>query len=208
MLEKYWAKANSGAQFSDLLRLDLLYQWGGVYVDSDLRLLKPLDDLINKFDFFIASEDGRSPSNALIGARTAHPAIRSLIEELLLNEPDWSLPPNETTGPVLFARALKCNKDITMLPRETFYSYKGHQHYKRVHRHSYGEHLWAHLCKAQSSHQTTFLGWGSTTKDLVKQTLDIGFRIWHRIKSLVPSGSCQPKKRGSQISIPFLPTNS
>ena len=67
-LERYWPKANSGAQLSDLLRLDVLYKWGGVYLDGDMRLLKPLDELAERFDFFIASHDGMVPINALIGA--------------------------------------------------------------------------------------------------------------------------------------------
>ena len=74
-LERYWQKANSGAQLSDLLRLDVLYKWGGVYLDGDMRLLKPLDDLADKFEFFVASHEGLVPINAIVGARKGHPGI-------------------------------------------------------------------------------------------------------------------------------------
>src|SRR5882762_7553453 len=57
-LAKYLSRARSGAQRADLIRLDALYTYGGVYLDSDVNVLRPFDDLIREYDFFIASEDG------------------------------------------------------------------------------------------------------------------------------------------------------
>lgn len=90
LLEKYWSKVNSGAQLADLIRLDIIYKWGGVYVDGDMRLLKPLDVLVEEYDIFFASAFGDNLEGALIGSRRAHRLIRTLIDDLLLNEPDWS----------------------------------------------------------------------------------------------------------------------
>ena len=118
LLEHYWPKANSGAQLADLVRLDVLHKYGGVYVDSDLRLLKPLDSLVESFDFFIASEDGQCLTNALIGARKESQIIRFLIDILRNHEPDWTLPPNITTGPEFFSQHLKWKAEVTVLPRE------------------------------------------------------------------------------------------
>lgn len=192
-LEKYWPKVNSGAQLSDLMRLDVLHRWGGVYVDSDMRLLKPLDDLADRFGFFVASHDGMVPINALIGAQRGHPAIQALVEELLANEPDWSLPPDRTTGPDIFVRILRWNKHVTVLPRETFYSYGPDEtHARKNHRHSYGEHLWEYSWKEKDyalAMQTRSVGWRSAAKRFAKPGLVAGFRIWRRIKSLDPSTS-------------------
>lgn len=196
LLEKYWSKANSGAQYADLLRLDVLYRFGGVYVDSDLRLLKPLDDLAQKFDFFIASEDGHHLSNGLIGARKECPILRHLIEQLVNNEPNWSLPPNITTGPNFFTHHLKWRKEITVLPRETFYPYPAHLLKKpKVHRHSYGEHLWMgswvlEQASVRPSSESRFQHWRSDllkwAKPYVKKTLSCGFQVWRRLKSVDP----------------------
>lgn len=198
-MEKYWPKVTSGAQFADLLRLDLVYKWGGVYVDSDLLLLKPLDELINKYDCFLASEDGTYLTNALIAAEKAHPAILAVIEELLSNEPDWGLPPWITTGPELFSRVLKSNKAITVLPRETFYSYNWDEpDSKRTHRHSYGEHLWAkswwnaEKVRDQSKTLNRFLSWKTLVKRFVKLTLATVRRIWRQIGSVEISASKRP----------------
>ena len=140
LLEQYWEKTKSGAQFADLLRLDLLYRFGGVYVDGDLRLFRPLDSLIERFEFFIASEDGVRPTNALMGARKDSPVLRYLIDHLRTNEPDWNLPPNVTTGPDFLSHHLRWRNDVTLLPREVFYPYNwDHVGQKKIHRHSYGE---------------------------------------------------------------------
>ena len=75
-----------------------------------MRLLKPLDELAERYDFFIASHDGIVPINALIGATKAHSAIQKLIDELLLNEPDWSVAPDRTTSTDIFVRTLKWDR--------------------------------------------------------------------------------------------------
>ena len=45
VLSKYWDKVNSGAQLADLIRLEVVYQQGGFYLDADFALLKNLDPL-------------------------------------------------------------------------------------------------------------------------------------------------------------------
>ena len=199
LLERYWPNVNSGAQFADLLRLDIVYRWGGIYIDSDLMLFKPLDDLANSYEFFVASEDGENLTNAVFGAAKAHPALRALIEDLLSNEPDWSLPPNRTTGPVFFARVLNFRKDVTVLPRETFYGYNWNEvHLQRNHRHSYGEHLWTGSWKAEHDDlvvtPSSVLNWKSAAKWVIKPVLDAGFRFLHRAESFERLGELTPRK--------------
>ena len=198
-LERYWPNVNSGAQLSDLLRLDLLYRYGGVYVDSDLKLFKPLDDLVDKFAFFIASEDGVHLTNAIIGACKENPALRQLIDELNSAEPDWKLSPNITTGPKFFSKQLRWRKDITVLPRETFYTYAAFSNEpKQIHRHSYGEHLWAHSWRSvdvnysaprRAERNVIAHAWESLKRPIkkhLKGCVVFGFRIWHRLQLLNP----------------------
>jgi inositol phosphorylceramide mannosyltransferase catalytic subunit len=186
LLERYWPKANSGAQLADLIRLDVIYKWGGVYVDGDMRLLKPLDALVENYDVFLASAFGENLEGALIGARKAHPVIRTLIDDLLLNEPDWSLSPEKTTGPDLFARIARWNTDVTILPRETFYSYRPDEtHSRKTHRHSYGEHLWEVSWKELiEKPPKRLIDWRSIVKRLLRPPIMTGFHAWHRMKAL------------------------
>jgi len=122
LLTHYLLKANSGAQRGDLIRLDAVYKYGGVYLDSDITLHKNLSPLCDNDNFF-CSEDGYNLTNAAFGATAKNPIIRELIDNLLTQEPDWSVPPNITTGPVFFARVLQWNRAVKLLPRETFYPY-------------------------------------------------------------------------------------
>ena len=185
LLERYWSKANSGAQLADLIRLDVIYKWGGVYVDGDMRLLKPLDALVDNYDAFFASAFGDNLEGALIGARKAHPVIRALINDLSLNEPDWSLPPDRTTGPDFFARIARWKTDVTILPRDTFYSYRPDEtHSRKTHRHSYGEHLWEVSWKELIDEPPKRrVRWRSIVKRWLRPLITNAFQIWHRLKA-------------------------
>lgn len=141
-LAKYWDQTRSGAQLADLIRLEAVLNYGGIYLDSDVIMHKPLDDIAAHHDFFIASEDGLIPTNAAFGAVAGHPALARIIDDLNNSPPDWSLPPNVTTGPILFSRILKWRTDIAVLPRETFYPYNWNDKPCAPHPYTYGTHLW------------------------------------------------------------------
>jgi FkbM family methyltransferase len=142
-LAKYWEHAKSGAQVADMIRLETVLKYGGVYLDSDVVMHRPLDELVAAYDFFTCSEDGNVLSTGAFGATAGHPALIKVIDELDNHPPDWSLPPNITTGPCLFSRMLKWDKDMTALPRETFYPYNWNEKVSPPHPFSYGTHVWA-----------------------------------------------------------------
>jgi FkbM family methyltransferase len=212
LLKKYWGKTNSGAQFADLLRLDVLYKFGGVYIDSDFKLIKRLDDLVQTFNFFIASEDGYHLTNAVIGARKGCPIIRYLIDELLDNEPDWSVSPNITTGPIFFSQHLKWRTEVSVLPRETFYPYRGYVGGKgTVHRHSCGEHLWVGswlgteesggYAALESMCRSWISRLANSVKATVKTNLIRGFRAWHRLQSINPAPSSKSYQCSGELVV-------
>lgn len=214
LLQGYWEKVNSGAQFADLLRLDALYRFGGVYIDSDMTLNKPLDDLVREYDFFIASEDGQLLTNAVIGACQASPIVKRLIDALIENEPDWTLPPNDTTGPVFFTEQLKWRKEITVLPRETFYPYNWDEERRACHRHSFGEHLWslswftedklpAHRRQITSTVSPTLKRrFTSALKQPLKRAIVWVFRTRNRLRALDPAQSA------NAVSVPVVKSYS
>ncbi len=81
-LSRYLDRASSGAQRADLICLDAVLVYGGVYLDSDFRLLKAFDEIIAHYCFFIGTEDGYNLTNGLIGATPQHPAIAAIIDFL------------------------------------------------------------------------------------------------------------------------------
>lgn len=95
-------------QRADIASYELLYEQGGIYLNTDMECLRPFGDLLDGLDCFLVYEvDGEYPSNAMVGAVAGHPFIRSVID--LLPERMAVLPGhpmNETTGPHLLRNAL------------------------------------------------------------------------------------------------------
>lgn len=121
----HWAKAANGAQFADLIRLEALIRWGGVYVDQDVEPLRPLDPLLG-VPAFAAWEDARSVPNAVMGAVAGHPAIRACLDLMVsrLPGPTWE------AGPGVLTETLPGRSDVLLLPPGSFYPY----HYREKHR--------------------------------------------------------------------------
>jgi hypothetical protein len=111
-----WPVVNSGAQFADLIRLEALLRWGGVYVDSDVEPLQRLDPLLPLMAF-AAWEDHRTVPNAVMGAVPNHPAIRECLELALERIPGDTWP----AGPGVTTEVLVGRSDVLLLPPGSFY---------------------------------------------------------------------------------------
>ena len=87
-LLRLMAQSTNYAEQSDILRLDLLLAYGGLYVDCDFECFAPLDAL--HFDPSIGLYCGMSNTgtvelnNGLIGATLGHPLLRQCIERMSL----------------------------------------------------------------------------------------------------------------------------
>ena len=79
MGEVRWLYYKKWAFVSDVARLHAVYTEGGIYVDSDVEILKPLDDLLH-YDSFFGLEDSRMISNAIMGGKKSHPLIGLLLK--------------------------------------------------------------------------------------------------------------------------------
>ena len=85
---KAFKMATNYGEKSDILRLELLYRFGGIYVDVDFKCLKPFDTLLDSGATFFVGEsnvpgasDGKVElNNALIGASPNHPILAKLME--------------------------------------------------------------------------------------------------------------------------------
>jgi hypothetical protein len=73
-------EARKFAFVSDVARLYALYQHGGIYLDTDVEVIKPLD-LFLKHEAFSGFEDGTHLQSGTMGARKGHPWIKELLEE-------------------------------------------------------------------------------------------------------------------------------
>lgn len=71
---------------TDYVRKDILYRYGGIYFDTDVELMGPIDDLLYN-EAFIGIEDGAQlNSGSGLGAVAGHPlmrALRDIYEEIV-----------------------------------------------------------------------------------------------------------------------------
>ena len=63
---------------SDVIRSSVLLNYGGVYLDTDVEILKPLDELVDKNDFFIGYETSLWFGCAILGAKAHHPVMQEV----------------------------------------------------------------------------------------------------------------------------------
>lgn len=132
------------ASRANVVRLEVLSRFGGVYVDTDVEPLKPFDSLLN-VEAFAAEEYRGRICNAVIGAIPQHPWIQWQLEALPLfakTRPPW--------GPLLATEAywdmVKQGIEVTLYPTTHFYPYlwnklslRGSNKYPN----SYAVHHWA-----------------------------------------------------------------
>lgn len=111
-----WGACRTGASLADLVRLEALWRWGGIYVDSDFEPYRSMEPLL-PLEVFAAWEDERVVPNAVMGARREHPAIRAAIDEALrrVRRGTWEGGPGTTTA-VFVGRP-----DVLLLPPGSFY---------------------------------------------------------------------------------------
>jgi len=68
---------------SDIVRYELLYQFGGVWIDTDFECLKPIDDLLGGVDCFAAWEvQDRWVNNAILGCEPGNAFMARLVDNL------------------------------------------------------------------------------------------------------------------------------
>lgn len=75
---------------TDYARKDILYNYGGIYLDTDVELLKPLDELLYNRAFIGIEDNGQVNSGSALGTEKGHPMIKALMErynkELFLDD--------------------------------------------------------------------------------------------------------------------------
>lgn len=105
---------------ADILRLELLFRYGGVYLDADLECLKPIDPLIDGLEFFgMYIKPGRV-TNTVIGSVAGHPILDRALSELTPQEPGARFDKTKS-GPVFLDGVVKQFPPPTLFPRATFY---------------------------------------------------------------------------------------
>ena len=132
---------------SDIVRYELLYQYGGVWIDTDFECLKPIDGLLDGVECFLAwNNPGKWLNNAIMGAEARHPFMERLIEglpESVAAHPGKM--PRVITGPQYLTPMWREDPDgITIFDKPLFYPYLWNQlkHGTSKFPDAYGVHHW------------------------------------------------------------------
>lgn len=120
-------KEKKYAFVSDVARLKIIYENGGIYLDTDVELLKPLDDLLNNQCYF-GWQDSKYVANGLgFGAEKGNSIIRENLNYyenqsfILENGKLNTIPCPVHTTKILVSHGLKMENRIQNLGNVTIY---------------------------------------------------------------------------------------
>jgi len=128
-IDKFLKVNNLGSK-SDIFRYEILYRYGGLYIDTDFECLKSFNDLLY-LDFFTGTGHVDIPEvfNGLIACKPGHKLIRRLIDDVKVS-PDKDYDQiMALTGPKYFSERLfeyiqnNPNDKIVVFPTAFFYPF-------------------------------------------------------------------------------------
>ena len=136
----------------DILRYEILYEYGGIYVDGDIECLRPLEGEFLEGDFFVSyvlDKVENTLSNAVIGCSKGHPIMKELIDDLHKEECVTDTP-NKFSGSLRLTKIID-NKKIVKLPAHYFHPvhYSGAQYKGKFQ--PFGFHHWMTAKRAFNS---------------------------------------------------------
>jgi mannosyltransferase OCH1-like enzyme len=105
---------------ADILRLELLWKFGGVYLDLDMECLKPIDALTDGVDFFGTEIKPGRITNTVIGAAPRHPILDRALSELTPHDLGTRFD-KRLSGPLFLDSVVRQYPGITTFAPELFY---------------------------------------------------------------------------------------
>ena len=141
---------------SDYIRLKVVYEHGGIYLDTDMLLLKPLNDFLENDCFFVA-EHSLSIGVGIFGAKKHNAFIKDCLQYYLDFKKNQTIVPIPKIVTDTFLEKYNRKKefkedivlnDISIYHFNFFYSlpylklFDIHNYKKYLKSNSYGVHLW------------------------------------------------------------------
>jgi len=121
---------------SDILKYEIVYRYGGVYVDTDFEALQNLDLLHHCYDFYVGIQPLDTQylqlGAALFAARPGHPILKHVIDTMPQSYHTHKGAPAKT-GPIHFTRAFYASANKTpgsidiAFPATYFYPLGGYE---------------------------------------------------------------------------------
>lgn len=143
--QKLWAF------ISDYIRLKVLYEYGGVYLDTDMQIIKDITPLLNDKKVFFGYEDEKHISAGIIGSEKKQNVIKQIIDfyehDKILNVPFYTIPKVITY--IINNNFKKIDKnnfedEIVVYDTKFFYPFSYKEEYSDdcISKNTYGIHWW------------------------------------------------------------------
>jgi hypothetical protein len=155
--QRLFDRARPFSQKADLARYEIINRFGGVYLDTDMECLRPIEPLVDGCAFFSGREPAGNVAAGIFGAIPSHPIMQEVICRLpvscLVNPPDQL---GLTTGPQLLDRTIRegaweGKPGVRVFPPAFFYPYDFYEpwRHEETFPRAYAAHHWGHSWKGQ-----------------------------------------------------------
>lgn len=160
--QKIYDKSLTYAQKSDIARYEILYHYGGIYVDSDFYSIKNIEELLKNIDMFSAYESEKFIAIGIMGFNKHNNYLKKIILNIELNYYLFQNKniPNQT-GPVFFTnfhnQFISSYKNYKMFDPSYFYNYTFQNKINNepiiFYKNSYCYHNWGYSWNINKQHQ-------------------------------------------------------
>ena len=126
---KWCIKNKNNVVLNHYYRYYKLHYFGGIYLDLDIEVVKPFDDLLNN-KFVIGYESDTWINNAVMMGEAGSKFMKDCLD--CMDNMDLTIPEVELeTGPRLVTKLIKENQydDVTVLPERYFSPHRWYQKY-------------------------------------------------------------------------------
>jgi len=161
--EKKWAF------LSDYARLDVLSEHGGIYLDTDMEIIRPLDPLLSHGSF-IGMESATHANASIVGAVANHWFIQEVLDSYTHTEPYVTIPVKVTAvlqKYIPIKDKQQNYRDVFVFPHEYFYPFSFTETFNPncLTENTYSIHWWDH-------------SWGSKKAKVLKKLGLLRFAQW------------------------------
>lgn len=142
---------------ADYIRTKVLLEQGGIYLDTDMLLLKPINDLLN-FNFFIGEEVKGRVAFGFYGAKPQNHLLKIMLQYYENNYFNSFSPPVITHTFINLLKFENLNENEIIFPPEIFYplpyELKNEDYREYISNISYAVHLWDHSWEIEKNEET------------------------------------------------------
>ena len=118
--KEVYERLRQPAERSDMLIFEVLYRFGGVYIDTDFECLRSIEPLLDGVDIFCAYSHPDRLNNAIMGSAQGHPLIAQGLSELRPRD-TYGTVDKAGTGPFFVTELFVGRPEVTLFAQELFY---------------------------------------------------------------------------------------